>query len=258
MMELVECVETGRLLEGEETPPAAPSSPRRMAKKLGGLVVVCGVLLLFAAAHRRPNLAAASRDLSQVQMLAAKQGPTTNRTAELSKTCMCQKYALCKAPWAFCTDAKCEAPVGGIAKCSCWKQAAGVSILPQGGCGAGCMAETGAGGEAMCKEMQNGKIYSTFSPRNTSYYPPRAFIECPPKTPFAYCWGASCLQDPDDEHKAICDCPMFISPSAKNQVVTIEAEACDSKAETDMCQERTLNSIPFPNGPKKVPCLSFA
>lgn len=138
----------------------------------------------------------------------------------------------------YCIDADCDPDVeNGVAKCRCFKQAAGASIAPSGDGGAPCVlsalgiqngTEPYPNGEDLCTAMGNGALISTFAKdfKNTSYIPPIAYEYCEPGSPFAYCFGAPCVDDPEDSTRAICSCPYVYSSSELPQTLTVPKTQC--------------------------------
>lgn len=133
-------------------------------------------------------------------------------------------FTLCDADWVICADAVCEEPVDGVARCTCYKQAKSPSILPSSYVGAPPLLNI-SGGREMCRQMKAGKLYSTFW-SNTSYYPSMSFAVCPPKTSFAYCWGAPCSDSSSNPEEAICSCPMASSKTNIPQRFPIQTALC--------------------------------
>jgi len=147
----------------------------------------------------------------------------------------------CEAPgWVYCQDAVCDQEpvmVDGVlvAKCLCWAPSnTNSSILPTTMGGASCVANTinsalglPQGGEEMCKAMKSGSLISTYGP--TGWKPPLVVSECPPQTPWAWCWGAPCSMVDGD---IICDCPMMISAGGDPQFLSVSIQSCANEADT--------------------------
>ena len=154
--------------------------------------------------------------------------------------CTGSQTVTCNAPWVYCIDAECDVNVEGkVATCRCWKQASGESVAPNGQGGAPCVlsalglknessGQDYANGQELCQALEGGSLISTFGKdfRNTSYIPEFSYEYCDARTPFAYCFGAPCVQDPDNEEYAICSCPYVHSDSDLNQTLTVQKKQC--------------------------------
>ena len=159
--------------------------------------------------------------------------PPAKPTVLQEVNCAGSARADCVAPWVYCIDSYCEAPVNGVSKCYCWIQASGKSALPGASdAGAPCvLQETSSYGEAMCQSMMDGELWSTFGylSVNTTYLPPFATADCEAKTPMTYCWGAKCVEDPSRPGGAICDCP-FVTSNTTAVNIQISVEQCGAEA----------------------------
>jgi len=188
---------------------------------------------------------------------ASAQGVGRAQASNLTEVgCTGSQSVACSTPWVYCIDAECDANVEDkIAKCRCWKQAAGPSIAPSGDSGAPCvlnaLGKTNADGQQyptgndICTAMGDGTLISTFGKdfKNTSYLPEFAYEYCEPRTPFAYCYGAPCVQDPTNADYAICDCPYVFSDSDLNQTLTVQKTQC-TEGKSNICNS-VLNDDPI-------------
>ena len=122
----------------------------------------------------------------------------------------------------------------------CWKQAASESIAPGSAqTGASCVrnqqtlgAVPVVYGEELQQRMEGGELWSTFGALygNSSFVAPVAMENCPPATPFAYCFGAKCRDDPTNSDRAICECPSVTSASGTTIGVDRNTGACAEQA----------------------------
>jgi len=152
------------------------------------------------------------------------------------------------APWVYCIDAICLPPANGVSDCYCWKQAASESIAPGSAqSGASCVRNQqtlGAlpvvYGEELQQRMEAGELWSTYGGLygNSSFVAPLAMENCPPDTPFAYCFGAKCRDDPTNSNRAICECPSVTS--ATGSTIGVDRN-------TNACAEQIGNYCSFPH-----------
>jgi len=161
--------------------------------------------------------------------------------------------------WVYCINSVCEDETttdpllyGGkpFNKCHCWQPTnTNSSILPHGNDGgANCVLDNGPGGEEMCEAMKNGALISTYGPKGTMRDPDTDLFEleaaiCEPHTPWAWCWGAPCVEDPDSPTGITCHCPLMTSTNDDEQILYLAGESQCSGAHGSPC-DSVHNSEP--------------
>lgn len=185
--------------------------------------------------------------------------------------------------WVYCINANCDTEptvdpnlYGGkpFVKCACWQQTIAPpdsclplpnvpvnrSILPVGKSGANCVLDNMPGGQDMCDMMKAGALVSTYGPEG---YKPNMLesAHCAPRTPWAWCWGAPCVNDPFSEYGITCHCPYMFSDVDVVQPISLAGKAeCGNFGPTEPCDAlnplvKIHNSMPAGTSPNsQTPC----
>ena len=181
----------------------------------------------------------------------------------------------CEAPgWVYCINAVCESEptvdpllYGGkpFNKCSCWQPSnTDLSILPlSNDGGANCVLGSGPSGKEMCAAMKGGALISTYGPdgtfrdQETKDGPTKFSLQsamCKPHTPWAWCWGAPCVKDPESPTGITCHCPYMTSTNEENQPISLAgSDQCTTGNPCDSIH----NSMPAGTSPNQnKPCYN--
>lgn len=170
--------------------------------------------------------------------------------------------------WVYCDNAVCSTEptteangksYGGVpfVTCQCWQPTnSDYSIVPDPNTGAGCvLGLDNFGGNNMCDEIAGGQLISTYGPFGTQRQgstPDEFAVKtaiCKPRTPWAWCWGAPCVEDPGSPTGITCHCPYMSTDNNKPQRISLAGEqACNGNP----CEDGIWNSMPSGTSPNAV------